>query len=702
MHCCTFTLRASPALRSLFAAVWLAVSPAAPAVETMELAIGDVEGTGWSASNVNIALDVGAEQPVARLSASRVTFPAPLGSLRDVNITCRDPVVEEPVFACKGADVRGNLGPLGSQRLRADVTYDNGSLSFFIAGLRIAGGQASVRGSWQERGWRATVDIKSAQLAALRRFAATYIELPASLSMEGTVPSLRMELRGSDSLQEANVDATLSGLAAANEAGTVATDQLALQLKVHARPSGPDWLIDADVRSRAGQAYVDPIFVDFGTNPSTTRLSGRWRGETSTLELARLHLDAAGIASVNASGVLDFAGETLLKGLQLEVEKLQFPGAYATLFRPLLGGTLLKDLETSGQVTGSVSLVDGAPSSIDLQLASVTAVSADQRFAMRELIGHVQWTTRDELPSDLRWAGAQVFGIAGGPARLRFAAWGSNLRVLEPTELPIFDGGLSVRTLDVRELGTPSMTLRFEADLRPISMARLSTAFGWPEFSGTLSGRIPQVSLENNVLQVGGDLEAQAFGGNIVVNGLQMRDPLGKYPRLSANARLRNLDLEAVTGTFEFGTITGRLDGDIRDLELFRWAPVRFDARLYTPRNDRSRRIISQRAVNNLSNIGGGGGGVTAALSGGFLRFFQNFRYERIGLSCRLEREICYMDGVEPADSPLRYYIVKGAGIPRIDIIGNAHLVSWGHLVSQLRAIQSGGGPKVGGPPPPK
>jgi hypothetical protein len=319
---------------------------------------------------------------------------------------------------------------------------------------------------------------------------------------------------------------------------------------------------------------------------------------------------------------------------------------------------------------------------------------------MHELNGHVQWATNEELPSDLHWKGAQVFGISGGQARLPFAAWGSNFRLLEPTELPIFDGGLAVRTLQVRELGKPSMALQFEAELRPISMAKLSTAFGWPEFAGTLSGRIPQVSLENNVLKVGGDLEARAFGGNIVVNGLQLRDPLGKYPRLNANARMRDLDLEAVTGTFEFGTITGRLDGDVRDLELFRWAPVRFDARLYTPRNDRSRRIISQRAVNNLSNIGGGGGGVTAALSSGFLKFFQNFRYERIGLSCRLDREICYMDGVEPADTALRYYIVKGAGIPRIDIIGNAHLVSWGHLVTQLQAIQAGGGPKVGGPPP--
>jgi hypothetical protein len=157
---------------------------------------------------------------------------------------------------------------------------------------------------------------------------------------------------------------------------------------------------------------------------------------------------------------------------------------------------------------------------------------------------------------------------------------------------------------------------------------------------------------------------------------------------------MRNLDLEAVTGTFSFGMITGRLHADVRNLELFRWAPVRFDTRLYTPPGDKSRHLISQRAVKNLSNIGGSGGGVAAALQSGFLRFFENFRYSRLGLSCRLENEICEMDGIEPQKGDA-YYIVKGSGLPRIDIIGNAHRVSWKRLVSQLVAIQESGGPIV-------
>jgi hypothetical protein len=42
------------------------------------------------------------------------------------------------------------------------------------------------------------------------------------------------------------------------------------------------------------------------------------------------------------------------------------------------------------------------------------------------------------------------------------------------------------------------------------------------------------------------------------------------------------------------------------------------------------------------------------------------------------------MGGVEPAG--VGYYIVKGKGIPRIDIIGNQGRVDWPTLISQIVA----------------
>ena len=116
-----------------------------------------------------------------------------------------------------------------------------------------------------------------------------------------------------------------------------------------------------------------------------------------------------------------------------------------------------------------------------------------------------------------------------------------------------------------------------------------------------------------------------------------------------------------MTGAFSFGRITGRLSGAIDGLQLFNWTPVAFDARLYTPPDDRSKHRISQRAVENIGSIGGGGAGVTAALSSGFLRFFEDFNYDRLGLSCRL-RERSLRHGRRRAGAERRLLPRQGQG----------------------------------------
>jgi len=169
----------------------------------------------------------------------------------------------------------------------------------------------------------------------------------------------------------------------------------------------------------------------------------------------------------------------------------------------------------------------------------------------------------------------------------------------------------------------------------------------------------------------------------IRVDGLQVLDPFGRLPRLLADIELRNLDLATLTGAFSFGRIDGRLSGDVRQLRLLNWVPVAFDAHLYTPADDRSRHRISQRAIDNISSLGGGPTGV---LSRGALRFFEDFAYARIGWSCVLKDGVCTMDGVEPKGEG--YVLVKGRLLPRIDVVGYTRRVDWNTFVEQLKSVQ--------------
>ena len=74
------------------------------------------------------------------------------------------------------------------------------------------------------------------------------------------------------------------------------------------------------------------------------------------------------------------------------------------------------------------------------------------------------------------------------------------------------------------------------------------------------------------------------------------------WPRLYADITARNLDLDLLTRTFEFGSITGRLDVDLNGLETIAWSPRGFRPAHRNPAADKSQHRISQRAVQNLSN----------------------------------------------------------------------------------------------------
>ncbi len=668
-------------------------------IGTAEIAIGEVAGAGWSARGIRIELTLtGNEGPAARITAERVKLADTFAALEQVAIACRNPRLQGAQWRCTNARVSGVLGPLGRQDLRADIAYSRatGALSLDVRGLKVAGGSFAARAHWRTAGWEVAVEGRAAQLAELRKLMTPWFALPRGYSLEGKA-SLQATLRGAATLHSAEGRATIDALTANNEQGSLATDKLGLELTAQLTPSPQGWVVAAAVNSSAGQAYVDPIFVDLAKNPLQATVRATLYEESGTLYLDPLRIDQKNLVSVSIAGRVGLKGPPYAQQLQVALETLQFPDAYAVLMQPFLLDTDFKDLATSGRMSGSIAVAADAPSALDLQVDNITAKDKAGIVGIEGLAGRLVWSSRaapNRVPSQLTWRAANAYGLSGSGTQLDFLVSGADFRLLQPAYVPVLDGGLFIRTLSAQDVGAPKMSLRFEGEVQPIGMPRLCKAFGWPEFSGTLSGRIPQVSYDDGVLSVGGALEASAFNGQLRVDNLELRNPLGKYPRLSADVALRGLDLEAVTGTFSFGTITGRLDGRIDGLQLFRWTPVKMDLRLYTPEDDDSRHLISQRAVKNLSSIGGGGGSVAAALQGGFLRFFENFHYSTLGLSCRLENEVCHMDGVGRAKGDA-YYIVKGSGLPRIDIIGNTRRVDWPRLVEQLKSIEESGGPVI-------
>jgi hypothetical protein len=363
-----------------------------------------------------------------------------------------------------------------------------------------------------------------------------------------------------------------------------------------------------------------------------------------------------------------------------------------------------KAVESAGRIEASARLRSGEPESLEVHFHDVLIDVNARAMAIEGLQGRWQWRDEDAREDDasedeigasrIAWSGGALFGLSLGASELKFLTEARNFRLLEPARIAILDGALQLESLRARNVGLPSVAFIIDAEIQPLSVQHLSKAFGWPEFGGSLAGKISKLRMREGVLTLGTTLEARVFDGQVRVSDLKLEQPFGKWPRFYSNIALDRLDLELVTGAFSFGRITGRLSGEIKGLEMFAWSPIAFDAKLYTPPGDRSRRRISQRAVENIGSIGGGGAGVTAALSSGFLRFFEEFNYAQLGISCRLHNEVCEMNGAAPAPNG-GYYLVQGRGLPRIDVIGNSRRVDWPRLLQQLIAATESSGPVV-------
>jgi hypothetical protein len=383
---------------------------------------------------------------------------------------------------------------------------------------------------------------------------------------------------------------------------------------------------------------------------------------------------------------VNLAGDAPSVSGDFQLAKLQFPAAYTSYMQITLATTsVLSDLKTSGSLTGTLAVRDNGITALRLSPQALELHDNKDRLHLSQVNGDVNWTpggVANAPQSKLSWSKGAAYGLSGGGATIEFLAQGAGFHITRPTKLPIFDGALAIDTLALGKLDADNMEVTFKGNVEPISMPLLAKAFGWPEFSGTLAASVPGVTLKDNVLTFQGNVESQVFGGRIVGSNIRMQDPLGRFPQFFADVRARDLDLGLLTQTFEVGSITGKLEVDVLGLELFAWSPTAFSARMATPKGDKSRHRISAKAVSSLSNVGGGGGGVVQALQSGVLQFFDEYSYDKLGITCKLIGDVCEMSGIEPAG--VGYYIVKGAGLPRIDIIGSQGRVNWNQLMSSI------------------
>lgn len=626
---------------------------------------------------VQVRLDWPANAPQGRLhlQAGRVDAPALGYHFRDLSWQC--PLSHASGrWRCEG-QIRSGRGPalilavdLDADRTDARLSRGSSAIGVLrqsrtpdltrvdLARVPLAWAQALVDGVWKDG--RLQAGTMDGQLA---------VHAPANAPLRVEGP---LQLRG---VGFDTADGTIAGENVGAQADLRMEFGEAMQVSIDGALHGGDLLF--------GNAYLalQQRRVGIGLTMTQHGADG-WR-------VPRLRWDDPGI--LLAQGTAAIGNDATLRSLDLQANSADLARLRDGYLTGFLGVAGLADLQLRGAADLDLHIDQGKLHRAVFEPHDVAIDDPQGRFDFAGLQGDVRFSSGTPVDSELHWSGGRLHGLAFGAARLPFASGDGALRLREAVSMAMLGGQVTFDHLQLRPpSGGQGTEIRFGLTLDRLDIAQLAQALSWPAFTGELSGRIPEARYADDRLDFEGGLAVELFGGHVQVSSLAMERPFGVAPTLSSDIAFEDIDLEALTGVLGFGTITGKLDGRFDRLRLLDWQPVAFDGELHSDREAARRagvrQRVSQRAVQDLSSVSDAS--FMSALQAQLIGLFDDFGYRNLGLRCRLNDEICEMDGLSSAGNG--FTIVEGSGLPRLTVVGFNRRVDWPTLMERLKAASTG------------
>lgn len=505
--------------------------------------------------------------------------------------------------------------------------------------------------------------------------------------------------------QTTKIDARVEvgDLALSNDDGSVLTEQLNWQGRVTGDFSSAWQRINVDGVFNQGDLLFGDWYVGLPKRPISLRIQAQAESDkpwvvphfslTDTQDgqpvmrlSGNMRMDATGLAQLDAKARLHDA-ET----------------AWADYLKALLAGQTSAIDGVSGGLEADIQWRKQGMESLSLEANGLTLHGANDAWRVDGLQGAWQMRSRG-APFAWSFDGLTLHGTRFDGATLRFQNHEKHVRLTRPVELSVLQGVLRLDEFvwhwkqGEMPSNHPATVMEAALSLRELSMPALTEQLGWPVMQGSLSARLPTFRWRSDdTVTLDGGLDVQVFDGSVRIEQISLERLFGVAPVIVADVLLNDLSLTQLTSAFGVGSISGRLDGAIKSLRMVDFQPAAFDASFRTDPNTKEPRRISQRAVGELSSVGGAAG--MASIQSSVLRFFSDFGYKQIAFSCRLKNDVCHMAGLDQstknANQGRGYVIVEGAGLPQITVVGYERRVDWPTLVNRLKAAAEGEGPTI-------
>ncbi len=573
-----------------------------------------------------------------------------------------DPLGQVPVTlqAAVALDLAG-----GGARIR-HVVVDAGAL-----------GTARLEASWlSPTAPSARLAVQVADLSGWLPFAARV--LGASLRDTSATGKATLELEATRDTTGWSFDGPLEVAAAGLSAAGGSRVMEGLQASALLRGAvGPDGSLSANLAARLGgfQVLWGTHYADFADRQVVVNIDVNrgWDGDATAAVRLELppHAALTGTLRVTAAAPPAWEGSLTiadLGGFWLHWVEVPSEGTLGRVGGLRVAGGVLR-ARLRGTVAAGVTVAG------ELGLEGLSIASADDRLDLEQLSVRLPvdlgWTADGGVKAGEAHRGSMGFARAAigegqlAATEIELAVLGDSVTVVGSLHLPVFGGEVVLENAGFAEVTRPGRHLTASVGLHHISLAGLSRALGLPPLEGDLAGRFPRVLYSNGILTVDGTGELAVFGGTVTTREITGSDLFTRYPRLTFSADWQEVDLAQVTRTFDFGTMSGIVEGRLVDCEIFRDVPVRFRGHLRSvPRKGVPQRI-SLKAVNNIAIVGTGSG--LGFLDRGLRRFIDSYAYRAIGIEMALSEDHFLLRGLERRGD--RELFVKGRFPLRLDVV---------------------------------
>ncbi|SUO95435.1 hypothetical protein [Suttonella ornithocola] len=542
--------------------------------------------------------------------------------------------------------------------------------------LSLSGKTPLLKIRWQNQQKMLTLaqkQLTAKQLRAILSFIGIYIDE----TLTGTlIPNLK--------IYYANHGWQLTGDILLENGSWHSTDQMqaAEKLNVHLglslEQTENGWTGRIKGELEQGEIFINPLYLNFSEAPIQFSAELAENNEKLTIQNLRAQ-------SPNTLAHLDLTYHFNQKSVDT-ITLYQLSGEANTLYQRYLKAYLAETLLEDATLTGSLFISghwekDQGITHPNIVLNHIDITDKQDRFALKGLDGQIG----ESGLSEIRIAPSRWRKLPIGAAKLSFRFHNGQPQLTAPFRLPILGGALVIS--DLKAL--PKARYQLKMQIEPIDLEALTNALDLPPFQGNISGSFPEVTFTNEGLYLGQPVRIHAFNGQIMVNDLVIHQLFAPIPLLYFSIALEHIDLTQLTHAFNIAEIQGNLSGEINDVALANWQPQQFDAYLYTDLQNPGTRKISHKAVQYLTQAGGASVAIRE-----FVRLLNKFPYQKLGIRAQLQGHKLTLDGIETAPDG-GFYIVKGKGIPHLDIIGHQRETDYRELINRLKTAINSDGPVI-------